>query len=612
MADTLTKALPEIAHGDHCCLFFSSQEEQAGITAPFLALGLERGERCVYVGDAESVEAVRHGLKAAGVDVERQGAKKRLILTSEQDYLDGGRWKTEKMLSFLQIAYDAALSEGFTALRAAGDVSWQVGPDKNFQEVVYYEALLDVFFVGKRMVGLCQYPKDKCPPETLNGILNTHKIAAIDSDVCSNFHYVPPELLLEKDEKLRQSKRVQWMTSQLLRAKKAEQERDALQSQLLQSQKMEALGRLAGGVAHDFNNILTAILGLSDFVLANDGVSGEAKGDVKEIKLAGERAAALTRQLLAFSRRQEAQPRVININEIVQSMDKFLRRILRENIELKTFLGSSLGNVKADPGHVEQVVMNLVVNARDAMPKGGKLTLETGNVELGEDYARAHPEVSPGPHVMLAVSDTGHGMDQATLARIFEPFFTTKEKGRGTGLGLSTVHEIVKRSGGNIFVYSEPEKGTSFKVYLPRVEEKAAAARPEPKPDSSRGTETVLLVEDDDTVRKLVHRALAEHGYTVLTAISAQEAVRFCERHKEPIHVLMTDVVLPETTGRELANQAVSLRPKMKVIFMSGYTDEAVVHHGMLGAGQDFIEKPFTPEALVRKVREALDAPGQR
>lgn len=606
MPEKLAETLPDISHGDHCCLFFSSPVEQARITAPFLALGLERQERCVYVGDAESVDVIRQGLKNAGISIDKEVAKNRLLLMSEQDYLDGGHWKTEKMLGFLQVAYESALSDGFTALRAAGDVSWQVGPDKDFQEVVYYETLLDLFFVGKRMIGLCEYPKEKCPPDTLRGILNTHKIAAIDSNICSNFHYVAPELLLEKDEKLREVKRVQWMTSQLLRAKKAEEERDAMQQQLLQSQKLEAIGRLAGAVAHDFNNILTAILGLSDFVLARAGLDGEVKSDVKEIKLSGERAAALTRRLLAFSRRQSIEPRVINLNEIIQTMENFLRRLIRENIELKILLGREIGNVKGDPSQIEQIIMNLAVNARDAMPRGGTLTLETSDVELSEDFAQAHSDVSPGPHVMLTVSDTGHGMDQATIPRIFEPLFTTKDK-KGTGLGLFTVHSIIKQSCGSIFVYSEPGHGSTFKIYLPRVDGKLdIETRPGPKVDSLRGTETVLLVEDDDVVRKLVHRSLVDYGYTVLTAISAQEAVRFCERHKGTIHMLITDAVLSETTGRELANQVGILRPKIKVMFMSGYADDAV-DHGAHVPGKTFIQKPFTPEALARKVREALD-----
>ena len=612
-SQTLQAELPRLSHGDHCCLVFNSWEDQALITAPFLAIGLERGERCVFVGDKAAIEAVDEGLSDAGINREKEVSKGRLILTSDRDYLDGEHWRTEKMLGFLQTAYESALADGFTALRAAGDVSWQVGPHQEFKDVVYYEALLDMFFIGKRMVGMCQYPRSRCPSDTLSGILNSHKIAVIDSSICANVHYMPPELLIERDVEARQTKRVEWMTSQLLRLKKAEDERDAVQQQLLHSQKLDAIGRLAGGIAHDFNNILTAVLGFSDFLLMNPALDESAKTDVREIKFSGERAAALTRQLLAFSRRQALQRRVISLNETVKSMERFLSRIIGDGIELKTFLSPALGNLKADPGQIEQVIMNLAVNARDAMPAGGKLTLETGDVELGEDYAEAHPGVAAGPHVMLAVSDTGQGMDRETQARIFEPFFTTKEKGKGTGLGLSTVHGIVNQSGGNIFVYSEPGKGSTFKIYFPRVDEEVASPRPSgSEVESLKGTETVLLVDDDDVIRKLLHRILVDHGYTVLDAISSPEALRFCERHKGLIHLLITDAIMPQMDGSELAKRACALRPKLKVLFMSGYTDDTVVHHGILAEGSAFIEKPFVSDAILRKVREVLKGPADQ
>ncbi|TBR21671.1 response regulator [bacterium] len=264
--------------------------------------------------------------------------------------------------------------------------------------------------------------------------------------------------------------------------------------------------------------------------------------------------------------------------------------------------------MRADPSQIEQIILNLAVNARDAMPGGGQLTLETGNAELATEYAELHPEIAPGPHVMLAVSDTGHGMDRQTQARIFEPFFTTKEKGRGTGLGLATVHDIVKQNGGSIFVYSEPGKGTTFKIYFPRVEDPVEGSlRPATRAGSLRGTETVLVVDDDDAIRKLVHRVLADHGYTVLDAISSPEALRFCERHAGPVHLMVTDAIMPLMDGRELAKRASGLRPRMKVVYMSGYTGDAAIHHGLLEPGSAFIEKPFTPESILRKVRETLD-----
>jgi len=386
-------------------------------------------------------------------------------------------------------------------------------------------------------------------------------------------------------------------------------ERKGLEMQLLQAQKMEAVGQLAGGVAHDFNNVLTAIAGYAE--LLREDLPGEdaRRGDLEEILRATDRAAALTRQLLAFSRRQVLAPRVLDLNTVVASVDNMLGRLIGADVELKTALAPELGAVRADPGQLEQVIMNLVVNARDAMPRGGKLTIETANAELDESYALEHPAVVAGPYVMLAVSDSGVGMDAATQARIFEPFFTTKEKGKGTGLGLATVYGIVKQSGGNIWLYSEPGRGTTFKIYLPRVDQPLELPTPTPAArETPRGTETVLLVEDDDAVRALARKMLAAHGYTVLAAPSGADALELAASHAGPIHLLVTDVVLPGISGRELAIRFQSVRPGLKVLYTSGYTDDAVVHHGVLDAGIAFLQKPFTSGALARKVRETLDS----
>ncbi len=385
-------------------------------------------------------------------------------------------------------------------------------------------------------------------------------------------------------------------------------ERRKLEEQFRQAQKMEAVGRLAGGIAHDFNNLLTIITGYSQLLLERLKSDDAQCGPVNEIKHAADRAAALTRQLLAFSRRQVLAPQVLDLNHVVANMDKMLRRLIGEDIELVTVCKEGLGRVKADPGQLEQVIMNLAVNSRDAMPRGGKLTIETANVELGEAYVRNHAAVNPGRYVMLAVSDTGHGMDAETQARIFEPFFTTKEQGKGTGLGLATVYGIVKQSGGNIWVYSEPGRGATFKIYFPRAEEVAKFVEPPPTRDSApRGSETILLVEDEDAVRSLVRALLEPNGYKVLEARQAVEALSICERHKEPIHLLLTDVVMPTMSGRVLAARLAPVRPEMKVLFMSGYTDGAIVNHGVLEAGTAFLQKPFTPDSLGRKVREVLD-----
>jgi PAS domain S-box-containing protein len=384
-------------------------------------------------------------------------------------------------------------------------------------------------------------------------------------------------------------------------------ERKKLEEQFLQAQKMEAVGRLAGGVAHDFNNLLTIIGGYSQLLLSHLPPGDAVSEHVQEIKKAGERAASLTRQLLAFSRQQVLAPRMLDLNAIVANMDKMLQRLIGEDIELVTVRGTDLGLVKADPGQLEQVIMNLAVNSRDAMPKGGKLTIETANVDLDRVYTQKRAQVPPGPYVMLAVSDTGCGMDAETQTRIFEPFFTTKETGKGTGLGLSTVYGIVKQSGGYIWVYSEPGQGATFKIYLPRVQGAVESAR-KSRPVTARGSETVLVVEDEQPVRSLVRGILGSKGYTVLEASSGEEALRVCKRHRQPIHLLITDVVMPQMGGRELARRLTRLCPGMKVLYTSGYTDDTVVRHGKLGPGQLFLQKPFTPEALAGRVREALDA----
>jgi two-component system, cell cycle sensor histidine kinase and response regulator CckA len=384
-------------------------------------------------------------------------------------------------------------------------------------------------------------------------------------------------------------------------------ERRNLEDQLRQSQKMEAVGRLAGGVAHDFNNLLTVIKGYTELMLEEFREHDPLRGELEEIRKAADRASALTRQLLAFSRQQVLAPKVLDLNHVVTNMDKLLRRLLGADVELTTKLDPTIGRIKADPGQLEQVIMNLAVNARDAMPVGGKLLIETGNVDLDESFAREHVGAKPGSFVMVAVSDNGAGMSETVRQRIFEPFFTTKEAGKGTGLGLSTVYGIVKQSGGYIWVYSEMGKGTTFKVYLPRVDARVDASIPaQMLPQTAFGRETVLLVEDEDGVRALVRQVLHKHGYNVLEARHGGEALLHCERHKGDIELLLTDVVLEQMGGPELAKRLLGIRPEMRVLYISGYTDDAVIHHGV-STGTAFLQKPFTTDALAKKVREVLD-----
>ncbi len=384
-----------------------------------------------------------------------------------------------------------------------------------------------------------------------------------------------------------------------------------LESQLLASQRIEAVGRLAGGVAHDFNNLLTVILGYCEILNTRFPAADPCHREIDEIRMAGERAQGLTRQLLAFSRRQILQPRVININSVVSGMDRMLRRLIGEDIDIVSRLDGGLWNVKADPGQIEQVVMNITVNARDAMPDGGKVTIETENVYLTEEYASRHLPVRPGPYVMLAISDTGVGMDEETASQIFEPFFTTKERGRGTGLGLSTVYGIVKQSGGFIWAYSEPGRGSTFKVYLPRSEDvKDVPAGAAPVVEDLRGQGTVLVVEDDESIRNLAVEVLGRYGYTVLEAGDGEEALGIAGAHAGEIGLLLTDVVMPRMGGRGLHERLQQLRPGIKVLYMSGYTDNAIVHQGVLDPGIAFLQKPFSPASLARKVKEVLETTG--
>jgi PAS domain S-box-containing protein len=386
-------------------------------------------------------------------------------------------------------------------------------------------------------------------------------------------------------------------------------ERKRLETQFFQSQKMETIGRLAGGIAHDFNNLLTVIKGYTQLSLNHIQEGDPCRENIEEIKGAAERAAELTNQLLTFSRRQILDMKVLDLNAIVRGLEKMTGRIIGEDIEMFTVLDDHLARVKTDPGQIEQVILNLVVNARDAMPAGGKLAIETANVVLDDTYARTHIGVTPGSYVMLSVSDTGCGISPEIKELIFEPFFTTKEEGKGTGLGLSTIYGIVKQSGGNIWVYSEPGRGTTFKIYLPRVEEETGALPVQDDTDHlPKGKETVLLVEDDPSLRALAARVLRYQGYKVLEATNGHEAIGIArENVQERIHLLLTDVVMPHMGGRELVKRMKTLHSEIRVLFISGYTEHAITYHAGLKPGTPFLQKPFSPTALAKKVREVLD-----
>jgi two-component system, cell cycle sensor histidine kinase and response regulator CckA len=389
-------------------------------------------------------------------------------------------------------------------------------------------------------------------------------------------------------------------------------ERKRLEAQFIEAQKMEVVGQLAGGVAHDFNNVLAVIMGYGDLIAQDLGLDHPLQKYAEEIRNAAVRAAGLTQQLLIFSRKQTVQFVVFDLNEVIEGMDKMLRRLVDENIEMTVVYGKQTGQVKADSGYVWQVLMNLVVNARDAMPNGGKLVIETSAVTLDEAYAQAHPGTTPGDYAMLSVSDTGTGMTDEVKARLFEAFFTTKPIGKGTGLGLVTCQTIVRQSGGHIDVFSELDQGTTFKIYFPRIEQPAPVAVSSTSKTGTlrRGTETLLLVEDEPSVRHLAQGVLRAQGYIMLTAPNGQDALRIARDHQgEPIALVVTDVIMPRMGGQVMAEWLKTTNPKLKVLFTSGYTEDAIAHHGVLEPGIAFLPKPYTPATLARKVREMLDAP---
>jgi PAS domain S-box-containing protein len=447
-------------------------------------------------------------------------------------------------------------------------------------------------------------PEEPIDTPTGRRWLHTKKIPILDDAGTPRFLLGISEDITERKDI---SDRLRTLNEELER--RVEERTAALQKteeQLRQSQKLDAIGRLAGGIAHDFNNLLSVILSYTEMLTARLP-AGDVKEDVEEIHEAGKRAADLTRQLLAFSRQQVLSPKVLDLNSVISNMQKLLRRVIGEDIELRMTC-REIGAITADPGQMEQVIMNLVVNARDAMPRGGTLTIETANVELDATAAETHIGAPAGSYVMIAVTDTGIGMDAETRSQIFEPFFTTKPTGKGTGLGLSTVFGIVQQSGGTVWVYSEPGRGTAFKIYMPRTTAQELAPRPTAASQTSGGSETILLVEDEAQVRAVVRMVLTKAGYQVLEALNGEDALDMCKRFSGPIHLILTDVVMPKMGGRELADQLRALRPASKVLFMSGYTADTVVHHGVLDENIEFVQKPITPDVLMRRVRDVLGA----
>ncbi len=525
------------------------------------------------------------------------------------------RWKAEEALR----ESEAKLSDALKMARAG---HWEYDVDRDmftFNDNFYRIFRATAAEAGGYEISSADYARRFCHPddaaivedEVRRAVESTdpsynckieHRILYADGEV----GWMTVRFFIIKDSRGRTVK-TYGVNQDITELRRAGEERQKLEEQLLASQKIEAIGRLAGGVAHDFNNLLSVILSYTEFAMEGVPEGASLRGDLRQVKKAGERAATLTRQLLAFSRRQVLQPVHLSLNEVAEGVEKMLRRILGEDIDLVQMLAPDLGPTLADPGQIEQVLMNLVVNARDAMPEGGRLTIETSNAEIDEEYAARHAGVKAGPYVRLAVTDTGCGMDGQTKAQLFEPFFTTKGKGKGTGLGLSTVYGIVKQSGGNIWFYSEPGRGTTFKIYLPRKLGATATSTKLPSaPLRSTGTETILVVEDGEALREVARRTLDSAGYTVLTAGDGEEALLTSAEHAGDIHLLLTDVVMPGMGGRVLAEALIKTRPALRVLYMSGYTDDAIVHHGVIDPGTHFLGKPFAGAELLRKVGEVL------
>jgi two-component system cell cycle sensor histidine kinase/response regulator CckA len=587
-----------------------------------LARARELGEQAMGSGIRLTELAAMHAeqvgeLRSSPPDASTQGARARTFFTEAISAFDRGLTELRRANTAMAqsaVHMDKLVMQGTERYRAMFD-------DNPMPMWIYDRETLGFVIVNEAAVRQYGYSRDEFATMTLADIRPAEDVAALRQDVAAAQRFdegrmwrhrkkdgtiIIVEVRAHEFEVGKRPVRLVLATDMTERVR-AEDALRKTEEQLRHAQKMEAVGRLAGGVAHDFNNLLSVILSCADFMLGDLKPVEPIREEVEQIHRAAERAADLTRQLLMFSRQQVLEPRVLDLNDVLVKMDKMLQRIIGVDIELVLVCGAALGRVRVDPGSIEQVVMNLVVNARDAMPTGGKLTMETASVMIDEENARDHFGTKPGPHVMLAVSDTGVGMDRATQARIFEPFFTTKEKGKGTGLGLSTVFGIVQQSGGSVWVYSEPGQGTSFKVYLPRIDEAVDEVRVVQRPTMLRGTETILLVEDDEQVRAVARGILRRHGYRVLEARNAGEAMLLCETHAQDIHLLISDVVMPHMSGPELARRLAQARPTMKVLCMSGFTDDSVVRHGLMGADIAYLQKPITPETLTRKVREVLD-----
>jgi signal transduction histidine kinase/CheY-like chemotaxis protein len=578
----------EAPWGSHFAYFYDSKEDLIKLSLPFLQAGLKSHEYCLWITPEFENVPIEQVMQSSIPDFEKYQKTKQIEIMLYSDWHLDERGLFDHPIEKYSEKYNHALARGYEGLRAVGDMSW-AGKDQQ-ENAKRFEAEFEEFIEQTKMLVICSYSFEQCNVDYLVNVLASHQLGFIKID--QDFEIFETSLIK--------------MTSGLYG--KEIMTRKKLEEQLIQSRKMEALGRLAGGVAHDFNNVLTAIMGNDEFLLRGlyreDPLYANAQGIMK----AAESAAGLTRQLLAFSRKQILQPQVLNLNAVIKHLLDMLKRLISEEIELVTVLDAALGNIEVDQGQIEQVILNLVLNARDAMLRGGKLTITTTNAEFSAPHQCKFDTVSPGRYVVLSVSDTGAGLDPKTQEHIFEPFYSTKGKGKGTGLGLSTVYGIVKQSEGCVDVISQPGLGTTLTIYLPQVEE--IVFTPEaPQAAPLQGSETILVVEDSDMIRPVLTDALEMHGYKVLAARSGDEALLLSERYQGPIHLMLTDVVMPKMCGRELAEQLTPLRPEMKVLYMSAYPEDIIGPRGVLDEGTHFIQKPYKLDALLQKMRKVLGNP---
>jgi signal transduction histidine kinase/ActR/RegA family two-component response regulator len=612
----------DLPWGTHFCHFYETREDLLDILIPYFRAGLENNEFCTWVVfDPFNVEEARKALIHAFPEANRY------LAAGDMEIVSHRQWFPESGVFDLQSAIDGwngqltqALEKGYAGLRGCGHEVWLT--EKNRKNFAAFEKKLDELIAGKRMIVVCTYLLAVTKAADLFDAARTHQFAIARRH--GNWEVLEtPDLRQAKAEIMRLNEdleqRVIDRTGELAKIneelrreiadrRRAEKEREDLQMQLIQAQKLESLGRLAGGVAHDFNNMLAVILGYTELALLELTDQHGVRGGLEEVMAAAKRSANLVGQLLAFARKQMVNPVPIDLNDSLPGMLKMLRRLIGEDIDLAFMPAHALWKVRVDPSQLDQLLANLTINARDAIAGVGKVSIETGNVTLDEEFCAVHPGCVPGDYVLLAVSDNGRGMDKETLSDIFEPFFTTKEMGMGTGLGLATVYGVVKQNDGFIYVDSELGQGTTFKIYLPRFEsESVESPIGKTKEEVQIGTETVLLVEDEEAVLKLGRILLEQLGYMVLTARAPNEAIRLAEVYAGRIDLLVTDVVLPEMNGRDLAERLTSIRPYMKCLYMSGYSANVIAQRAVLPAGVHFIQKPFMKEALAKKVRETLE-----